>query len=119
MIYIRKFFYLRNNYSLEKGKNTIDDLNNLLECMGISFSVSDQDSAKKLYIEVNEEKLKAVTDTKVGRPVEHTIDFAKVEQMKANGMTNKQVYTELGISKSLFYLKMKEYKNNIGHKKER
>ena len=35
-------------------------------------------------------------------------------QMKAEGKTNKQIYTELGISKSLFYLKMREYKNNIG-----
>lgn len=34
----------------------------------------------------------------------------EVRQMKANGMTNKQIYTELGISKALFYLRMKEYK---------
>ena len=42
------------------------------------------------------------------------IDFEKVQQLKADGKTNKEIYTELGISKSLFYLKMREYKNNNG-----
>ena len=46
-------------------------------------------------------------------------DLSEVEKMKGDGMTNKDIYTKLGISKSLFYLKMKEYKNNTGHKKER
>ena len=58
-----------------------------------------------------EEKLKS----KAGRPVKHDFDYSKVEQMKADGKTNKEIYTELGISKALFYLRMKEYKNNIRH----
>lgn len=119
MVHIKKNFYLATNYNPEKGKSAIDDLNNLLSDVGVSFSVSVVGTGKKLFIQVDEKKLKAATDTKVGRPIEHNIDFSEVEKMKADGMTNKDIYTKLGISKSLFYLKMKEYKNNTGHKEER
>lgn len=119
VVHIRKNFYLASNYNPEKGKNAINDLNSLLDSVGVSFSVSVVGSGKKLFIEVDEKKLKAATDSKGGRPVEHSIDFLEVEKMKADGMTNKDIYTKLGISKSLFYLKMKEYKNNTGHKEER
>ena len=119
VVHIRKNFYLASNYNPEKGKNAINDLNKLLDSVGVSFSVSVVGSGKKLFIEVDEKKLKAATDSKGGRPVEHRIDFSEVEKMKADGMTNKDIYTKLGISKSLFYLKMKEYKNNTGHKEER
>ena len=119
MVHIRKNFYLASNYNPEKGKNAINDLNSLLDSVGVSFSVSVGGSGKKLFIEVDEKKLKAATDSKGGRPIEHSIDFSEVEKMKADGMTNKDIYTKLGISKSLFYLKMKEYKNNTGHKKEK
>lgn len=119
VVHIRKNFYLASNYNPEKGKNAINDLNSLLDSVGVSFSVSVIGSGKKLFIEVDEKKLKAATDSKGGRPVEHSIDFSEVEKMKADGMTNKDIYTKLGISKSLFYLKMKEYKNNTGHKEER
>ena len=119
VVHIRKNFYLASNYNPEKGKNTIDDLNRLLDSVGVSFSVSVEERSKKLFIDVDEEKLKAATDSKGGRPIEHSIDFSEVEKMKADGMTNKDIYTKLGISKSLFYLKMKEYKNNTGHKKEK
>ena len=73
---------------------------------------------RHLFITVDEKKLQSAT-YKGGRPVEHNIDFSEVEKMKADGMTNKDIYSKFGISKSLFYLKMKEYKNNTGHKKER
>ena len=94
-------------------ENGISNLNSLLDSVGISFDVSVEEKSKKLFIEVDEKKLKAATDSKGGRPVEHSIDFSEVEKMKADGMTNKDIYTKLGISKSLFYLKMKEYKNDI------
>lgn len=116
VVHIKKNFYLASNYNPKKGQSAIDDLNNLLKNVGVSFSVSVVGMEKKLFIQVDEKKLKAATDKKVGRPVEHDIDFTIVAQMKDNGMTNKQIYTELGISKSLFYLRMKEYKNNIGQK---
>lgn len=66
-------------------------------------------------IEVNEDKIKEVTTKKAGRPKEHDLDFTLIQKMKKDGKTDKEIYTELGISKSLYYLRMKEYKNNIGH----
>lgn len=58
------------------------------------------------------ECLEYFENNKAGRPIEHNFDIAAVEQMKASGMNNKQIYESLGMSKSLFYLKMREYKNN-------
>lgn len=119
VVHIKKSFYLATNYKPELGQSAIDDLNKLLDKVGVSFNVGTVKTGRKIFIEVDEKKLKAATDSKGGRPVEHSIDFLEVEKMKADGMTNKDIYTKLGISKSLFYLKMKEYKNNTGHKEER
>lgn len=33
--------------------------------------------------------------------------------MQAEGMTNKQIYEQLGITKATFYLKLKEYNQNL------
>lgn len=115
MIYIKKSFYLSSNYKPELGQSAIDNLNELLGDVGVYFDVRNGKHEKKLVIIVNEKKLKNNTISKSGRPVEHIIDFEEVEKMKADGMTNKEIYTKLGISKSLFYLRLKEYKNNIGH----
>lgn len=116
VIIILKSFYLPRSYNSEKGQGTIDDLNGLLKDVGVSFNVSKNNNGQKLFISVDEQKLKnATTHHKAGRPVEHKIDFSEIEQMKLSGKTNKQIYSELGISKSLFYLKLKEYKNNNGH----
>ncbi len=116
VVFILKSFYLPKSYNAEKGQGAIDDLNNLLNNVGVSFNVSKNNNGQKLFIKVDEEKLKdATTHHKAGRPVEHKIDFSEIEQMKLSGKTNKQIYTNFWISKSLFYLKMKEYKNNIGH----
>lgn len=103
------------SYNPEKGQGAIDDLNNLLNVVGVFFDVSKNNNGLKLMIKIDEERFKKVTTCKSGRPIEHEIDFEKVKQLKADGKTNKEIYMELGISKSLFYLKMKEYKNNIGH----
>lgn len=100
---------------MAKGQPAIDDLNSMLECVGVHFKIGKVKTGQKIFIEVNEDKLRTATNTKAGRPIKHEIDFAEVEQMKANGMTNKQIYEKLNISKSLFYLKMREYKNNNGH----
>lgn len=111
VVFIKKNFYLASTFDVAKGRPAIDDLNSMLECVGVNFSIREIKAGhKKIFIEVNEDKLRTATNTKAGRPIEHEIDFAEVEQMKANGMTNKQIYTELGISKALFYLRMKEYK---------
>lgn len=114
VVFIKKNFYLASNFDVAKGKPAIDDLNNMLECVGVHFKIGKVKTGQKIFIEVNEDKLRTATNTKAGRPIEHEIDFEKVQQLKADGKTNKEIYTELGISKSLFYLKMREYKNNIG-----
>lgn len=111
-----KSFYLPKSYDKAKGQGTINDLNNLLAEVGVNFKVGKPKNGTglKLFIYVDEEKLKTSTNIKVGRPVQHELDIKKVNQMKADGKTNKEIYTELGMSKSLFYLKMREYKNNNG-----
>ena len=115
VVFIKKNFYLASNFDVAKGQPAIDDLNSMLECVGVNFSIREIKAGhKKLFIEVNEDKLRTATNTKAGRPIEHEIDFEKVQQLKADGKTNKEIYTEFGISKSLFYLKMREYKNNNG-----
>ena len=60
----------------------------------------------KLDVLVLEEKFKS----NAGRPLGHEFDFETVKKMKADGKSNKEIYTALGISKSLYYLRMKEYK---------
>lgn len=116
VVFIKKNFYLASTFDVAKGRPAIDDLNSMLECVGVNFSIREIKAGhKKLFIEVNEDKLRTATNTKAGRPIEHEIDFDLVAKMKADGMTNKQIYEKLDISKSLFYLKMREYKNNNGH----
>lgn len=86
----------------KKAEKIVKDLNHLLDGK-VQFSI---DEKGKLNILVYEEKLKS----KAGRPVGHDFDYSKVEQMKSDGKTNKEIYTELGVSKALYYLRMKEYK---------
>lgn len=105
MISIRKSLQLSYKYlkyNGDKANEIVEDLNHLLDGK-VQFTIEENG---KLDILVYEEKLKS----HAGRPKGHDFDYAKVEQMKADGMTNKQIYTELGISKALFYLRMKEYK---------
>lgn len=104
MVTIRKSLPISKEFSKKKAEKIVTDLNQLLNGK-VQFSI---DENNKLDILVYEEKLKS--KAKAGRPVGHDFDYTKVRQMKANGMTNKQIYTELGISKALFYLRMKEYK---------
>lgn len=85
-----------------KANEAVENLNHLLKDK-VHFSI---DEKGNLHIEVYEEKLKS----KAGRPVGHDFDYFKVQQMKADGMTNKEIYEALGISKALYYLRMREYK---------
>lgn len=93
----------------KKANKIVADLNQLLNGK-VEFSVKKEkikgENKDVLSILVYEENLKS----KAGRPKGHDFDYAKVEQMKAEGKTNKEIYTELGVSKALFYLRMKEYK---------
>lgn len=99
---------------MAKGKSAIDDLNNLLKCVGVSFCVDKVKTGQKLVIDVKEDILRSAITSKAGRPVEHDIDYNTILKMQAAGETNKAIYTKLGMSKSLFYMKMREYKNNNG-----
>ena len=99
-----------NKEYIKKQKKTvdkiIDDLNNVLKDK-VNFSLNkDRDGNDLVEILVYEEKLKS----KAGRPRGNGFDYEKVQQLKAEGKKNKEIYTELGISKALYYLRMKEYK---------
>lgn len=110
---MRKGFYLPKGYDPQKGQGTIDDLNDLLNDIGVSFNVSKNNNGQILNIFIDEKRLKMVTDNKAGRPVKYDFDIEKIKQMKKDGKTNKQIYEELGMSKALFYLRLKECKNKI------
>ena len=109
MIDIKKSLRLDEQW-LKENKNIADNIVKELTKVSngkVQFSIDkDKENNDIISILVYEEKLKS----KAGRPVGHDFDYSKVEQMKADGMTNKEIYTELGISKALYYLRMKEYK---------
>lgn len=94
--------YLQNHG--DTANKVVSDLNMVLDGK-VKFTIT----KGKLEILVYEEKVK----TKAGRPVMHSFDYESVKRMQAEGKTNKEIYTVLGISKALFYLRMREYKNNI------
>lgn len=105
-------FWLPYRYDIEKGSKYINNLNRVLNPVGVSFYVSQNNEGhKQLNISVDEKKLEKVTSLKsrLGRPIEHKIDFNLIEQMQAEGKKNKEIYAELGISKSLFYKRMREH----------
>ena len=105
VIYIKKKLPIDEEFIQERRKTVdkiVEDLNRLLDGK-VKFSVDENDI---LNILVYEENLKS----KAGRPAGYEFDYQQVKQMQDAGMTNKQIYTELGMSKSLFYLRMKEYK---------
>ena len=109
MIDIKKSLRLDEQW-LKENKNIADNIVKELTKVSngkVQFSIDkDKENNDIISILVYEEKLKS----KAGRPTGHDFDYSKVEQMKADGMTNKEIYTELGVSKALYYLRMKEYK---------
>lgn len=108
---MKKHFYLARNFDIDKRQKDINYLNELLEEVGVSFRVSKNDIGLQLDVLVDEETLQqATTKPKLGRPTGYEFDIEKVRQMQSEGKTNKEIYQELGMSKSLFYLRMKEYK---------
>ena len=111
---MKKYFNLPKGYDLERGKKITDSLNELLNSAGVSFWISKSSTGqKRLNISINEKRLQSLTAPKArsGRPQEHEIDFDLVQQMRRSGKSNREIYTEMGISRSLFYLRMKEYRN--------
>lgn len=108
---MHKSFLLARSYDPEKGQSTIDDLNRMLIDIGVIFDVEVGDRGKRLVIDINESRLRIATTPKGkgGRPLEYRIDWERVEQMQKDGMTNKQIYESLGMSKSLFYTRKREW----------
>lgn len=99
----------------DKKANVTPVLNRLLNDVGISFEVrppKEHEKYRGLYITVDEDVLGHATKKSTGRPTEHEFDYQRVMELKEKGLTNKQIADELGISISLFYLRMKDYKNN-------
>lgn len=109
-------FWLAENTDRDKVQKKTDVLNSMLSDLGVSFFI--KKSEKKfhelyvLHVLVDKDKLQEVTKNRYGRPPENRFKLDIVEQMKAEGMTNKQIYEKLGISKSQFYKKMQSVKNN-------
>lgn len=68
----------------------------------------------KFIIDFNKKILTPINgnDGKLGRHLKK-IDFDVVEHMKAEGMTNTQIYKQLGVARSTYYLKLKEYNQNL------
>ena len=54
-----------------------------------------------------------VHKNKIGRPIKYSLDFDEIIQRKTNGETDEQIYTSLGISRSLYYLRLREYKKGL------
>lgn len=75
---------------------------------------TDRNNRKRLIIDFNKEILTPINgnDGKLGRHLKK-IDFDAIERMKAEGMTNTQIYKRLGIAKSTYYLKLREYNQNL------
>lgn len=62
--------------------------------------------------------LKNILFPKIYMPWEDPINGSNlthdaIERMKAEGMTNTQIYKRLGIAKSTYYLKLREYNQNL------
>lgn len=48
------------------------------------------------------------------RKLEEMVDNRRKQLfMKAEGMTNTQIYKQLGVARSTYYLKLKEYNQNL------
>lgn len=100
----------------EKDCNScLDTVNAAVKDLGLNLNITtDRNNRKRLIIDFNKEILTPINgnDSKLGRHLKK-IDFDAVERMKAEGMTNAQIYKRLGIAKSTYYLKLKEYNQNL------
>lgn len=99
----------------EKDCNNLDTVNAALKDLGLNLNITtDRNNRKRLIIDFNKEILTPINgnDGKLGRHLKK-IDFDAIERMKAEGMTNTQIYKRLGVARSTYYLKLKEYNQNL------
>ncbi len=75
---------------------------------------TDRNNRKRLIIDFNKDLLTPINgnDGILGRHRKQ-VDFDAITRMQAEGMTNTQIYKRLGIAKSTYYLKLKEYNQNL------
>lgn len=96
----------------DKQAKVTPALNKMLKDVGVTFSVEPPTGThRQLVITIDEAKLDKSTRKSTGRPAKHDFDYARALELKAQGHTNTHIARELGISISLFYLRMREYKN--------
>ena len=110
---MQKTVWIDKEWDDKKAKVT-PALNRMLKDVGVSFTVrppQDEEDHKQLVITVDEDTLDKATSKSTGRP-KRAFDYAKALELKEKGLNNKQIAKELNISISLYYLRMREYKNN-------
>lgn len=93
----------------------IDTVNAAIKDLGLNLNITtDRNNRKRLIIDFNKDILTPINgnDGKLGRHLKK-IDFDAVERMKAEGVANTQIYKQLGIAKSTYYAKLKEYNHNL------
>ncbi len=96
----------------DKKARVTPALNRMLKDVGVNFSVEPlKGTHRQLVITIDESKLNKATKKSSGRPAKHEFDYAKALELKEKGLPNTQIAEELGISISLYYLRMREYKN--------
>lgn len=95
----------------DKQAKVTPALNKMLKDVGVTFSIEPPTGThRQLVITINEDKLNKATKKSTGRPAKHDFDYAKALELKEKGLPNTQIAQELGISISLLYLRMREYK---------
>ena len=96
----------------DKKARVTPALNKLLNDVGVNFSVEPlKGTHKQFVITIDEDKLNRATKKSSGRPAKHDFDYERAFELKAQGCSNAHIARELGISISLYYLRMREYKN--------
>jgi hypothetical protein len=98
----------------DKKARVTPALNKLLNDVGVSFSIEPPKRNiphRQLVITIDEDRLNKATKKSSGRPAKHDFDYERAFELKAQGHTNAHIARELGISISLYYLRMREYKN--------
>lgn len=110
---MRKTVWISDDWNDRKARVT-PALNKMLNDVGVTFTVrppQGEEKHRQFVVTIDEDKLNKATSKSTGRP-KHEFDYQKVLELKEKGWTNTQIAEELGISISLFYLRMREYKNN-------
>lgn len=108
---MRKTVPIVDGWDDRKAKVT-PALNRMLKDVGVSFSVEPLNRThRQLVVTIDEDTLDKAIKKSTGRP-KHEFDYVKAMELKEKGWHNTQIAQELGISISLFYLRMREYKNN-------